>query len=1109
MKGCNLASWGRLGIAGLVLGSVSVVAEPGAEVQWAAGQFFQQQVLPILENRCFECHSHQAPSAKGGLYLDSRSGWEQGGNAGSAIVPGDPDASLLIQAVRSVDEDFQMPPKGERLTAAQVAVLEKWVRLGAYDPRVRKGPEDETDARSSHWAFQPVVTPELPEVARPDWVQTPVDAFILRRLEDQELAPSEPASRRTLIRRVYQDLIGLPPSVETVERFVEDRRPDAYRQLVDRLLASPAYGERWGRHWLDIARYADTKGYVFQEERRFPFSYTYRDYVIDAFNRDLPFDRFVQEQLAADHLELGDDPSPMAGMGFLTLGRRFLNNQTDIVDDRIDVVTRGLMGLTVACARCHDHKYDPIPTADYYSLYGVFASSQEPAERPLIAFDETTAAYRDFEKERKRRTEEWDTFRITSQKGGLAEARKRTGDYLLVLHDAAGINRSETENLVRSRKLGPVIAFRWQSKLKEPEVASDPVLGPWIRLTSQGNEGFAARFGQWLEAPAGTDVSANPLLVERLREAKPASIEALAAVYNELFVAVEEAETEGLDSESTGTEADWEAVRQVVFASGAPPNLPLDQATQLLDVRTQEKIRRLKRELDKLPATHPGAPPRAMALVDRGRLVDPVVFLRGKPGSRGPKVPRQFLEVLEGTDRKPFARGSGRLDLAEAITRPDNPLTSRVLVNRIWRQHFGVPLVATPSDFGVRADPPSHPELLDFLASRLVSDGWSLKGLHRLILLSATYQQSSAPDAYRAAVDPGNRWLWRMNRRRLELEPLRDTLLQVSGALDRNMGGQPVEITEAPFTPRRTVYGFVERQNLPSLFRTFDLASPDTSSPGRFETTVPQQALFMVNSPFVHDLSRRLEQAVNRSVETSGADPIRALWRRVLQRDPSRAEVAMAGEFLANQKPNVESASDTAVWSYGYGRYDAESDRVASFTAFASFSERSWRGGSSLPDPDLGWAQLTARGGHPGAKPNGMVIRRWVAPYAANFRISGQLEHSNEEGNGVRARLVSSAGGLVEAWDAADSSVATEPSVLTLGAGDRLDFVVDANGDINHDSYEWTVKIVADDSPLLSDQRYWDSKEDFSGPIKAVESLSPLARLGQVLLMSNELAFVD
>ncbi|MCL4788264.1 MAG: DUF1549 domain-containing protein, partial [Verrucomicrobia bacterium] len=404
-------------------------------------EFFEKRIRPILVEHCYSCHSDKSEKIRGGLRLDNREATLKGGTSGPAIVPGDAAASLLIKAVRYEDEDLQMPPKDEKLSAEQIADLEAWVNMGAPDPRVDDGPKPLTDvaeARARHWAFQPVQTPALPKVKRKQWVQTPVDQFVLAKLEQERLSPAKPADRRTLIRRVSYDLTGLPPAPEDVESFINDKYADAYARLVDRLLASPHYGERWGRHWLDVARYADTKGYLAGgEERRYPFSYTYRDYVIRAFNEDKPYDQFLIEQIAADRLPLGEEKDALAALGFLTLGRRFLNNPHDIIDDRIDVVTRGTLGLTVSCARCHDHKFDPISAQDYYALYGVFSSSEEPAEKPLLRPLHDSPDYQEYLKAVAKIEAEIEEFQDKEIAKFIGELRKNVGDYLLGARDAA------------------------------------------------------------------------------------------------------------------------------------------------------------------------------------------------------------------------------------------------------------------------------------------------------------------------------------------------------------------------------------------------------------------------------------------------------------------------------------------------------------------------------------------------------------------------------------------------------------------------------------------------------------------------------------------------
>lgn len=794
-------------------------------------------------------------------------------------------------------------------------------------------PASETTAEASdHWAFQPIKKPAVPAVRDTSWVQNPIDAFVLAKLEAQGLTPSPRADKRTLLRRASFDVIGLPPSHEETDEFLNHDSSEAYARVIDRLLASPHYGERWARHWLDVARYADTKGYVFEEERRFPYSYTYRDYVVRSLNEDLPYDQFLVEQIAADLLPLGEDKRPLAALGFLTLGRRFLNNQHDIIDDRIDVVTRGTMGLTVSCARCHDHKYDPVPTADYYSLYGVFASASEPAEKPLLGVEPEGTLYQEYLAERQKRQNELDEFRSTKESEALSEVRKRTGDYLLVAHEVSRLNdESKIETIARERKLHPQTAKRWFDLVKKLEDKPHPILGPWLKLAAAPEDEFAKRARELVieltDANANENKELNPLVALALAGEPPKEMKELAERYGKLFSDVEQRWQQTLaavrqsnaNDSSSGNRGfgnpDLESVRQFLYGPESPANVPGSEIMRLFDVPTAQKVRALRRKVEELDATHPGAPPRAMALQDNSNPHNPRVFLRGNPNNHGPEVPRQFLQLLSGSERRPFEKGSGRLELAQAIASRENPLTARVIVNRIWMHYFGAGFVRTPSDFGVRCDPPSHPELLDYLAAQFMDEGWSLKKLHRLILLSNTYQQTSDLNPTAAAVDPSNQLLWRMNRRRLDFESMRDSLLAVSGQLNFEAGGRPVDITTKPFTTRRTIYAFVERQNLPSVFRVFDFANPDTTCPQRFSTTVPQQGLYMINSPFVVEQARKFLLRPEASA-TEPAERIRALYRLAFQRDPDPEELELGVRFIEKQPPAASESGADALNSW-------------------------------------------------------------------------------------------------------------------------------------------------------------------------------------------------
>jgi hypothetical protein len=746
------------GFFSLVLVSLSSLAADPTPAQL---QFFENRIRPVLVQNCYKCHSQQAEKIKAGLLLDSREGVLKGGENGPAIVPGDPNKSLLIKAVRYTDADLQMPPKGNKLPDAVIADLEAWVRMGAPDPRVGTlAQKNWNDSGKAHWAWQPLKKPSVPEVSDSGWPRTPVDNFILAKLDEKGLKPNTPADKRTLIRRATFDLTGLPPTPEEVEDFVKDESPGAFATVVDRLLASPQYGERWGRHWLDVARYSDTKGQVRRqrEDEAYPFAWTYRDYVIRSFNGDKPYNLFVIEQLAADKLPATrNNPTNLCALGFLTVGDRFMGMQNDIINDRIDVVTKGFLGLTVTCARCHDHKFDPIPTRDYYSLHGVFASCAEPTFEPVIIKNVGGPDYSDYYKQR--------------------------------------------------------------------------------------------------------------MDLEREKEANEAKLREFRRTKNR------------------------EGLRQV----------------QRDERQNQVKIARLE-------LTHPGAPPRAMVLEDILKPHDSPVFIRGDAGHRGPLAPREFLEVLSGSTRPAFTNGSGRLDLAWAISSKSNPLTPRVMINRLWLHHFGEGFVPTPDDLGTQSEPPSHPELLDYLASRFVAEGWSLKKMHRLIMLSSVYQESSVSNPRFAQLDPNNRLLWRANIRRLEFEALRDSLLALGGNLDLTMYGRPVDIEKEPYSTRRTIYGLVDRSDVADVLINFDFANPDLPSGRRHETTVPQQALFLMNSPLVVEQAKKLTALSAFNSCRDDEARVAFLYERIYQRPPSPEETKLGLEFIAaSPEPEKLAMDDSPV----------------------------------------------------------------------------------------------------------------------------------------------------------------------------------------------------
>jgi hypothetical protein len=587
-------------------------------------------------------------------------------------------------------------------------------------------------------------------------------------------------------------------------------------------------------------------------------------------------------------------------MGFLTLGRRFLNNTPDIIDDRIDVVSRGLLGLTVSCARCHDHKYDPIPMADYYSLYGVFASSTEPRDLPLIGQPEDSGAYRDFEQGLKEREAEVQRFLEKKRDEINAEIRRRAAEYLLASADKAPERRrGERRRDVAAGELQPLVTERWRDFVAGAAKAHHPVLAPWHAFAALPAEERAAR-GAALAAGFAANADPAKPLVPAVAAAfagdPPATLKDVADRYGRVFAG----------AEAAPDDAALAPVRELLHGEPSPANVLLADIERFINRDMRNGLRELRSKVDRWKATAPGAPPRAMSLAESPTPTEARIFLRGNASNPGPEVPRQFLAALT-RDRKPFERGSGRLEMAGAIASRDNPLTARVIANRVWMHLVGQPIVRTPGDFGTRCDPPTHPELLDHLASRLIDDGWSLKRLARRIVFSSAYQQAADDQPAASALDPENRLLWRAHRRRLDFEALRDSLLAAAGKLDLRLGGPAVELTSSPFTGRRTVYGFIDRQNLPGLFRTFDFASPDTTSPRRHETTVPQQALFLLNSPFAVEQARGLAARAAAQAERSPIDRVRETYRLGLGRSPDADELAGALEYV--QKDSEPGAS--------------------------------------------------------------------------------------------------------------------------------------------------------------------------------------------------------
>ena len=893
----------KLALAGFVLSGALSITHAKQEVR------FNNDVLPILSENCFECHGPDKAARKADMRLDRK-----GGNK---------DWPALVKRITSRDPEEKMPPPktGKKLKPVQIGMLRKWVKSGSkYE---------------QHWAFQPIHDPKPPPTEETDL--TKIDRFITSRLEESGLELSDPVSRTKLIRRATFDLTGLPPSWNEVEAFVKDSSPDAFAKVVDRLLESSAYGERWGRHWLDLARYADTRGGSAIGFKRFPFSYTYRDYVIGAFNSDLPYDRFIHEQLAADQLQLPEDDPSLAGLGFLTVGQRF-RNRHDRLDDRIDVITRGMLGLTVTCARCHDHKFDPIPTTDYYSLHATLANSRVPNELPLVGKPNISEKYLDEMAILEKRRDD-----VIREQGDVFRGRLRmqVGIYLHEL--AKGVPEQDTSTMFlsyRTEDIRPLVLEGWRKYLQSL-TENDPVFGPWHQLSKFDAEGFQDACMKLLlelkkqngdpkkfatEQNFGNKAPKwNPRVLNALEAGKPKSFLEVAKVYGKIFTeaqrrwltsllhASEEAAPGGKvvpdqdGSHKVINSAIERQLRHHLHDPASPTSITFNDRRDfgILNRGVRDATNGMMvTDIENLNLTGK-APPRAMVLRETGKEEKAHVFLRGNPIARGEAVEPRFLSALSGDNPERFADEERRLGLAREITNPDNPLTRRVIVNWVWLQHFGRGLVRTPDDFGTRGDPPTHPELLDFLAVKLLEDKWSLKKLHRRIMLTAVYQQESLEKRSAREKDPDNVLLWRMPTRMLRMEAMRDSMLAASGELKRTAGGRPFEENADRAIPRRTVYAFVNRDVISKLASTFNGADPAACTVKRPDTMVPQQTLFALNSAFIQDRAKALLRLPKIKQAESEEDRVRMIYRQIHSRAPDASEIKETLAFL-KQEGNLE-----------------------------------------------------------------------------------------------------------------------------------------------------------------------------------------------------------
>ncbi len=908
-------------------------------VDASGDDFFENQIRPLLVQRCASCHTQTASS---GLRVDSRDSLLKGGERGAAILPGNPDGSLLVQAVRQ--EGALKMPKGGKLTAREVSDLVAWVKMGAPWPKSAPTLVETASAtdgfqvtpqQRGFWSFQPLQDPRLPAAPGSKGANTNIDRFVLAKLNAAGLKPVAPADRKTLIRRATLDLTGLPPTPEEVSAFVNDHSPDAYAKVLDRLLASPRYGERWGRHWLDVARYAedDVRGLDPKRRGYMPFqgAYVFRDWVIQAFNNDMPFDQFVKAQLAGDLL---DKKEAITGTAFLGNApwvwdqAEPVQGRADERNERIDAVTRGFLGLTVACARCHNHKYDPLSQKDYYALAGVFASTTY-VEYPRVS-NIQVRAWKQKEQVIEDLSEELEEFVKREAKQLTEILAHQSAKYMLAAWRVSGKPKAKLPEVADEARLDPEILARWMKFLAKPHPRY-VFLNDWSAMVATGGtEAQAKLLADNFEAlvlkimaDAGKIDEENQIIRAKAGLPKPLRRDALPNEFE-----TKDQFCPGCDLELKALPSAEGALWLDLFVRGsesdendekAEPGVFAFQKWALerrLGPAWREHVEALQARIDSLKKELPKEYPFVHGVGDKSAPVNMAVNLRGSPYSLGDMVPRRFLEVLS-TNVRPFDKGSGRLDLANAIAA--HPLTARVLVNRVWKWHFGTGLVNTPDNFGAMGERPSNPELLEYLASRFVQQGMSIKKLQREIMLSAAYQLGTDDSAENAGKDAANRLYWRFNRQRMDAEQIRDSILFVAGDLDlKDTSGPSSEFTTD--NSRRTVFGKVSRFHLDNYLQVFDFPNPSFTAEQRFTTNVPLQRLFFMNNEFVYAHAGKLAE----KVYSKGSDAARIAeaYRLVYSREPSSKELEIGLEFLkANaDKPgySVNGVPGTAWREYAH-----------------------------------------------------------------------------------------------------------------------------------------------------------------------------------------------
>jgi hypothetical protein len=895
-------------------------------------EFFETKIRPVLAAQCYACHSKTAVA---GLRVDSREALLKGGQIGPSIVPGEAAKSLLIQALKHEHAEVKMP-KGGKLKTAEIQAFVDWVNAGAPWPAAKATTPVKAGAltpeQRNWWSFRPLHLPAAPAV-KSNWARTEIDKFVWARLETEGLKPVRLADKRTLIRRAALDLTGLPPTPEEVDAFVKDTAPDAFAKVVDRLLASPAYGERWARHWLDVVRFGedDTRGLAPMGRGHEPYQYAYlfRDWVVQAMNDDLPYDQFVKAHLAADLLPDADRVRMLPALGFLGQGPWYYDltepavARADERHERVDTTTRAFLGLTVGCARCHDHKYDPVSMTDYYGLAGIFNATNYH-EYPLVP-KKVSAAWEAEDKKIKDLEKMTAEFQRTAAEQLSMVLARQMAKYMVAVWKVHGEPQTPVDQVLNQERLDRELFDRYVRFLAKPP-SFYPFLKDWqAMMKSGGTEDEAKRLAEAFQklvfevvAEKADLKKKNERLMAKNLEAGDDEVKSIPLPNGfKSFFDQHQLELKSLDRERMNL---WTDVFQrdvddepetlgrryrpglLSFNGfGLERQLSAEHRDYLTSLR--EEIERRRKELGpQFPFVH--------GVADVEKPVDLEIHRRGSPYQLGDQVPRSFPLVLtQSEERQAFTKGSGRLDLAARIA--EHPLAARVMVNRVWRAHFGTGLVETPSNFGAGGERPSHPELLEYLAAKFVAEGRSLKKLHRDIMLSSVYQLASDSDSANQAKDPGNRLYWRANKNRMDAEQIRDSMLTLSGKLERKMYGPSAELNDS--FNRRTIYGRVSRFRLDTYLALFDFPNPNITAEKRYVTNVPLQRLFFLNSDFVYLQARAM---VKKLADLPNDEArIRKLYQTLYYREATADEVRAGIEYLTAEKavpPQPEPESKAA-----------------------------------------------------------------------------------------------------------------------------------------------------------------------------------------------------